>query len=80
MVQAKMECEEQECIIEEERVQEKKKDVKGEAKQRLCELPNMHERDYLNFAQNTCLPPTSSDMVSLESFKFLMNEDMYVML
>uniref|UniRef100_A0A7M4EIA3 Cytokine receptor-like factor 2 n=1 Tax=Crocodylus porosus TaxID=8502 RepID=A0A7M4EIA3_CROPO len=80
MVQAKMECEEQECIIEEERVQEKKKDVKGEAKQRLCELPNMHERDYLNSVQNTCLPPTSSDMVSLESFKFLMNEDMYVML
>ncbi|KAM7181107.1 cytokine receptor-like factor 2 [Macrochelys suwanniensis] len=76
MGQTKMECVEHECIIEERIEQEDEK----EASEKLCELSNMNEKDHLSSAHNTCLPPPASDRVSFGSFKFCMNEDMYVIL
>ncbi|XP_007063277.1 cytokine receptor-like factor 2 [Chelonia mydas] len=76
MGHTKMECVEHECIIEERTELEDEK----EASEKLCELSNMNERDYLSSAQNTCLQPPASDTVSFGSFKFCMNEDMYVIL
>lgn len=79
MVQTKMECVEHECIIE-ERTEQEEKDVKKEANEKLCELSDMNERDYLSSAHKTSLTPPASDTVSFESFKFFMNDDMYVIL
>ncbi|XP_030427513.1 cytokine receptor-like factor 2 [Gopherus evgoodei] len=76
MGQTKMECVEHECIIE-ERTEQKDE---MEASEKLCELSNMNEGDYLSSAHNTCLPPAASDTVSFRSFKFCMNEDKYVIL
>uniref|UniRef100_A0A8C8RS05 Cytokine receptor-like factor 2 n=1 Tax=Pelusios castaneus TaxID=367368 RepID=A0A8C8RS05_9SAUR len=79
MVQTKMECVEYECIIE-ETTEKGEKDVKKEASEKFCELSDMNEKDYLSSAHKTSLPPPASDTVSFESFKFFMNEDMYVIL
>ncbi|XP_020848434.2 cytokine receptor-like factor 2 [Phascolarctos cinereus] len=77
---AKVEHLERECVVEEGFIEQlAKKEAKDDEGKAFQEYPRLNENN-LSSNQISCVPPQGSDTICLSDLKFVMNDNMYVVL